>query len=530
MSSHLPTGFVSWTHCAVLAMCVLFGLISPVISQHADNSSWWGDEGYTTTSTVDENLAFILVAFAEAISGDSLSVSGLHEIQASLLIQQLRKSCDDSSGPPDPLMGPLPFELNINGDDVSREKAGALVGNTVCVIFFGLFRLIGRRFLTCLERRWPSSNKSPSSDADSTGGYMQGFVSKMKRSLNKRFKADHISTFWPVYTPLLCPSICACYILLKRDSGGALLGAALLVCWVVPWMAAALIVRWNKYLRHLSTSFSFWTCKRRRGSTKKKRKSLRKRRTCAPLFRVVHGVKMMFLDPTEKISFRSDEWLVSLEQNYGSVVQGLRSSRLWYFNVDLFFRFVMGIVIGVIVSDSDPSACSENVFGWILVTLGLLEWLAILLIRPYCTNVDFLSILVINGLCVASQFLTLSEDDADDADSHTNKMDLAAAGCQLSFSILVAANDFFCGEEDSDVTTSSSAVDPRTARGNETLRREATSLDADLSKEDALPHLIHMICGQALSSNSRATSPLLVSRNSIRPPCPTADDPFEARD
>jgi hypothetical protein len=388
----------------------------------------------------------------------SASTGGLHAMQAAMTIQRLRRLClaaqnasapssslsssgDDQSTPAsccDISTSPLQLTLDVNGSGGAGEaEFGALVGNTVLVVSLGLLRLLGRQVREHCRRR---SKMMVAFTAVERGAAPNTLLHPVIDALvNMCFSARHIAVLWPAYTLLLCPTVgVVCVLLQLADASSSLLVAvALSVCWGLPWCAANCALYCNAHLRNATTSFDLCSSSSTDEATSKGESGGNLNR-----FKVSWScLRLLLLRPADALQFPSHEVAEAVEQDYGPVVFGFRSSRLWYFNVELLFAVANGVLIGMALS-LDP--CRVDVIGWVLVGLALLECLAALCIRPYCAMIDVIVLVVVNGLSVIAQVLSLV-DDSDASQSASAMLGLVASSLQCLVSILLAVEILSAG-------------------------------------------------------------------------------------
>ncbi|CUG93919.1 GP46-like surface antigen, putative, partial [Bodo saltans] len=334
-----------------------------------------------------------LVVVSQLISGAATSSGGLHAMQGLLRIQRLRALCDSAN---DSLshgseaeeatsccdISTSPLQLSIDVDDnhnsVGEREAGALIGNTMFVLVFGVVRVIGSIVVT----KWMSKNKrawlthgAPGIRNKTSNDSTQPFYSKVLEWTTVMFESflfsRNLSSFWPSY----------CFSLVAKMR--FLLQFHFVLCGMTPWFAANFTLQCNAQMRKAARPFSFCAAppETKGGRLLSSSASWWKR------------TKAYLLLPTEDLRFVNHTVAKAVERDYGALFFGFRSSRLWSFNVELLFGVATGVVIGVTLDSSDP--CGVFVFGWILVALSLIECLLAFSVRPYCAAVDFVMLAVV---------------------------------------------------------------------------------------------------------------------------------------
>ncbi|CUG90972.1 GP46-like surface antigen, putative [Bodo saltans] len=404
-------------------------LVVPPPAPHSDHAASLATSGPTVTAS--------LVVVSQLISGAAASAGGLHAMQALMRIQRLRDLCvaqnqlssslstsssgDDDDGSSsdccDELTSPLHLTIDVNGNSVGEKEAGALIGNTIALVVFGLLRIVGQWTVHRFKQQHSTANFEKREAST--------IFHHVTTALIACFSSKNISTIWPAYTFLICPTVGVCCMLLQvGNSDGLFVAVALLALWTIPCIAANVGLAYNEHLQKAARSFSL--CSVETHETKLR---------SSVLTAAWQRMKDFLLQPTEELEFSNHVIAKAIEHAYGAVLFGFRSSRLWYFNVELFFGIATGVLIGVTLSSSDP--CSINTVGWIMAAVGLLECVSAFCIRPYCAPVDFVVLAVVNGLSVVSQMIALM-DDSSSAQVASVVLGLVASGFQLVVSVLLA--------------------------------------------------------------------------------------------
>ncbi|CUG94396.1 GP46-like surface antigen, putative [Bodo saltans] len=367
---------------------------------HSEHAASLTTSGPTVTASV--------VVVSQLISGAAASTGGLHAMQALMRIQRLRALCvaqnqlssssfstsssgvdDDSSssGCCDELTNPLQLTIDVNGNSVGEKEAGALIGNTIALVVFGLLRIVGNWSIRQFKKQHRTADFAKTEDST--------IFSHVMTALSSCFSSKHISAIWPAYTLLICPTVGVCCMLLQvGNSDGLFVAVALLALWTIPCIGANVGLAYNEHLQKATRSFALCSVNTHETTLRSSVPSTAWKR-----------MKDFLLHPTEELEFSNHAVAKAIEHAYGAVLFGFRSSRLWYFNVELFFGIATGVLIGVTLSSSDP--CSINTIGWIMAAVGLLEGASAFCIRPYCAAVDFVVLAVVNGLSVVSQMSRL---------------------------------------------------------------------------------------------------------------------------
>lgn len=108
--------------------------------------------------------------------------------------------------------------------------------------------------------------------------------------------------------------------------------------------------------------------------------------------------------------------------------EAFRAQRLWYFNVELGFAAVTGILTGLTLATTNP--CEVNTLGWIIAAVGAAEVLTATYFQPYSARIDILVLWCVNGLSVLSEVIAMASTN-DAGQSASNAFGLLAAAIQL---------------------------------------------------------------------------------------------------
>ncbi|CUG03278.1 GP46-like surface antigen, putative [Bodo saltans] len=425
------------------------------------------------TSKAASSVIVSIIALQQLVPGVS-NAAGLRMMQSTLILQRLRQHCvspgggggsgggsgDDGNSATtssstdvagdDTLCcdsATSPTQLSIPMDYANDPLAGAIVGNTFIVVVVAALRIAGQflvwRFLSSMAE---SKNDANSPKKDSMA---QKFIFKPIRSIFE--SCWGVALIWPMFTVLLTPTVTvAVALLVIGKTSGVAFGVAFLVLWLCPWVVSTYGVLYSGAPRP-SPAVNF------------------KRRPLPGESRLLR-VRRYVLEPKEELVLPRGGSRTFI-QNFGPVFAPFRAARLWYFNVELTFSLINGVLTGVALGAPLTDICTTIlVVGWLLVAAGVLECLSAFVIVPYSARIDLISLFVVNGLSVLSQVLALI-DDSDAAQNASASIGVAASMFQLLLTIALTIDAILTSVLSTSGSGSGNNSGERVMRGI-TLRKE----------------------------------------------------------
>lgn len=273
------------------------------------------------------------------------------------------------------------------------------MGNTVVVLVVSVARIIGRRGVQRV--------------ADS--GMLSGIGRRLRSVLHiikaACFSCRNLAVLWPAFTVLLCPTIAVSVALIAQGrSGGVVLGVVGVLLWVVPWIVANRGVLCTK--QPLPTSIARGERQRHRVLWKRAARAL--------------------LEPSERVVLpkRTGKTLM---RSFGAVFAAYRVCRMWYFNVELLFAVCTGTLMGVALA-SDP--CTILTLGWVLAGLCAVECVVAIVVRPFATLIDLVTLLLVGALSIISEVVALTVD-GEGGETAAASVGFAAGLIQLASAIML---------------------------------------------------------------------------------------------
>jgi hypothetical protein len=330
--------------------------------------------------------------------------------------------------------GTSPTQMNIDvGDDGSSLSAllGAIVGNSVlvialCIARLGLYQTISRQFAGGPSRP-TADEKTLEMQWDVDGGHRSR--RSRPRDAVKSIVASAVVTLfghpiglmaamWPSYMILLAPAIGTSFgltLLPQASSGIRVVGAIGICAWAAPWIVCLHGLCW----RHRTIHFPFRSIIPKSAVRRHKQGG---------------GVRLYqwLIAPRELLDapLAARPYARKLLHQYAPVFEGYVARTFWYFNVELCFGFLNGLVMGFAYNDAQRNPCSVWT-EWMLVGFGFLEIvLSVVLVRPFSVPLDTVSVLMTVGLSTLSQLIPLV-DTSDAASNASDVLGLVCSAIQL---------------------------------------------------------------------------------------------------
>jgi hypothetical protein len=426
--------------------------------------------------------AAAIVAAVISIRQFSLSGSGsVHGVQNALALLHLRTLCAIQPDAPDaPAVefvedaccdaGSSPTQLRLPLPGV-EPYAGAMVGNTVFVVALTALKWASRRALRWYHRE-PVACKSAMVDA-SCGVSACGFVQRLLLQLRSLVVAQSggaadnnhwWATSWSGWSMFLCPTIASGVVLLGSaarshedvSSGvvAVVLGAALVGLWMAPWGVTSARVLFqqrpsDEWVADEGppctaicfcglTTFPFHAVPTRRVVIKSKwQRTLR-----------------YWLEPTERLgttTMNANQLRAAREmwRTSSPAFESYHANRYWYFNVELLFATIGGVITGYAMLSAQFLAApcvAVEVGGWLLVAAGAAEMIAAVALQPFSRRLDMFALLLIVSLSTLSELLAAATppprdgDNAEDIDAAVLLALLASIAEALLFVMEVAGS------------------------------------------------------------------------------------------
>lgn len=528
-----------------------------------------------TTPTASLFVASLIIQQLSPVQ--SANAGGVRSLQGTLMIRRLRALCrisnsavkgsgsstaDDSSDSEsntntvnslccDLSTSPMQLKFVIGSRHAPSDHTtdissfvGGVVGNTVLVVGVAVLKMLFARLL----RAW-NTTKGPSvasvlqqqtslplsksqelalSKAN-TRSEVNAFLSHAAEVLGEDAP---VSAMWPTYTALLTPTISitiGCVVVLALDStndvSAAMTTNAVVVCligvlWLVVWVGAMIaVVGWR------SDASCCNDCTFTRTRSFPLQPAPLRRRSNLGTSSASLCLNVLF-EPTEGVAIRrrpfeavgSDRiWrqhAKSLLAHYGAVFGAYRVSLFWYFNVELLFSFVNGVVGGYAFAEAAIDPCNAIV-PWLLVGLGVLEVAVVVVLRPFMVRVDMIALVSVTCISVATGICAIVADDDDELGNILGSLGSAVQLLFLAASVLWAAVQHRCAprlgastvlqtlpsnDDDNNHDRRSRADDSRSSlRRTAQLGRNYDHLAKKTQNQDALPQkrleqLVWIIC------------------------------------
>jgi hypothetical protein len=426
----------------------------------------------SSAAAVSKSSASVVVsviAIQQLVPGVA-SAAGIRVMQSTLIIQRVRQLCTaDSSSTGssmnsesgDAMQGTIlgsadaalccdsstsPTQLHIQlADPDDSPFTGAIVGNTVLVVGVALARVVGQ-----LAVRHVLSSEAATAVQQHSAA--QKFIFKPIRSVFD--SCWGVALIWPMFCVLLAPTITVSIALIAmRKTSGVVFGIVLAVLWISPWVVATHGILYSGAPRP-SPSVNF------------------KRRPLPGEHRVLR-IRRYLIEPKEELVLPRGGSRAFI-RDFGPVFAPFRAARLWYFNVELTFSLINGILTGAALGVPPGESCAAiSVIGWLLVAAGVLECSSALVVAPYSARIDFISLYVVNGLSLLAQVLALI-DDSDTAQNASAVISLLATAFQLLLTVALTVDAVLASVLD---VSSTSATD---GGGSRLLRSITTRKEVQL--------------------------------------------------